>query len=125
MHGVGKDITPVSIEDYQSIFKELMRDDIQIVIPRDSKDMFSEEIQVLVSNMLLGPQGQKFEVKVLNQDHIEIRRMDFIQERVALVVANRMFFALYTNRQQLHLFSATTCQQLVRGVLIEGVCMVA
>jgi len=44
-------------------------------------------------------------------------------ERVVLVSGNRNFFAVYTNRQNLHIFSATSCELLKKGLFIEGICM--
>ena len=41
-----------------------------------------------------------------------------------LVSANRNFFALYTNKQLLHVFSSSTTELLKRGIIVEGVCMI-
>lgn len=98
IYGLNKEVQAISLEDYQALFKELTRDEIQIVIPKDKADMFSEEIMIMVSNILVGGQNQKFELKVLNSDHLEIERHEFMAERVSLVAANRAFIALYTNR---------------------------
>ena len=45
-------------------------------------------------------------------------------ERVLLLTANRNFFAIYTNKQLLHIFSSSTTELIKRGILIEGVCMI-
>ena len=50
--------------------------------------------------------------------------MDLNGERVVLVSANRNFFAIYTNKQLLHVFSSATIELIKRGILIEGVCMI-
>lgn len=50
--------------------------------------------------------------------------MDLNGERVVLVTGNRNFFAIYTNKQLLHIFSSSTVQLIKRGILIEGVCMI-
>ena len=42
-----------------------------------------------------------------------------------LLVANRRFFAIYSNKQQLHVFSSSTTELIKKGVVIEGVCMMA
>jgi hypothetical protein len=44
-------------------------------------------------------------------------------ERVLLMSANKNYFALYTNKQLLHVFSSSTTEVIKRGILIEGVCM--
>ena len=45
-------------------------------------------------------------------------------EKAVLVKANKNFFAIYTNKQLLHLFSSSTTQLIRRGILVEGVCMI-
>lgn len=45
-------------------------------------------------------------------------------EKAVLVKANKKFFAIYTNKQLLHLFSSSTTQLIKRGILVEGVCMI-
>lgn len=50
--------------------------------------------------------------------------MEMSGERVMLVAANKHFFAIYTNKQLLHVFSSTTTELIKRGILIEGVCMI-
>jgi ABC-type uncharacterized transport system permease subunit len=45
-------------------------------------------------------------------------------ERVILIAANKNFFALYTNKQLLHVFSSSTTELLKRGIIVEGVCMI-
>lgn len=50
--------------------------------------------------------------------------MDLQGERCLLLTANRNFFAIYTNKQQLHIFSSTTTELIKKGVVVEGVCMI-
>lgn len=45
-------------------------------------------------------------------------------EKVLLITANRNFFAFYTNKQLLHVFSSSTTELIKRGILLEGVCMI-
>lgn len=40
------------------------------------------------------------------------------------MTANRNFFALYTNKQQLHIFSSTTVELVKKGIVLEGACMI-
>lgn len=40
------------------------------------------------------------------------------------MAANHNFFAIYTNKQQLHIFSSTTTELIKRGIVIQGVCMI-
>ena len=40
------------------------------------------------------------------------------------MTANKDFYALYTNKQQLHIFSSSTTEVIKRGILLEGVCMI-
>jgi hypothetical protein len=47
-----------------------------------------------------------------------------VGEKAVLVKANKNFFAIYTNKQLLHIFSSSTTQLIRRGILVEGVCMI-
>lgn len=47
-----------------------------------------------------------------------------VGEKALLVKANRNFFAIYTNKQLLHIFSSSTTELIKRGILIEGGCMI-
>jgi len=50
--------------------------------------------------------------------------MDLPGERALLVTANRKFFGIYTNKQQLHIFSSTTTELIKKGILVQGACMI-
>jgi len=45
-----------------------MRDEIQIVLGKNDKDMFSEEIRVLLQNILVSQFSQRIEMKVYNSN---------------------------------------------------------
>lgn len=45
------ELTSISISQYQSLFTDLMRDEIQIVLQASSQDMFSEELRVILQNI--------------------------------------------------------------------------
>ena len=47
-----------------------------------------------------------------------------VGEKALLVKANKNFFAIYTNKQLLHIFSSSTTELIKRGILVEGVCMI-
>lgn len=59
-----------------------------------------------------------------NSEAHELSNLEMQGERVLLMTANRNFFALYTNKQQLHVFSSTTVELIKKGVVLEGVCMI-
>lgn len=101
-----------------------MRDEIQILLPKDSRDMFSEEIRIIILNLQMSAHAQRIDLKVYNSDSTELCQVDLQGERVLLVTANRNFFALYTNKQQLHIFSSTTVELVKKGIVLEGVCMI-
>jgi len=44
--------------------------------------------------------------------------MDLQGERSILLTANKNFFALYTNKQQLHVFSSTTTELIKKGIVV-------
>jgi hypothetical protein len=101
-----------------------MRDEIQIILPKNEKDMFSEELKVNIQNIQVSNHQQRIEIKVMSEDLMELSKLEMNGERVLLITANRNFFALYTNRQNLHLFSSSTTELIKRGILLEGVCMI-
>jgi len=43
-----KELTAIPVTQYQSLFSELMRDEVQIILPRDQNDMFSEELRIII-----------------------------------------------------------------------------
>ena len=45
-----------------------MRDEIQMILPRDPNDMFSEELRVLISNVQVSSSLQRIEMSVINAD---------------------------------------------------------
>ena len=100
-----------------------MRDEIQIVLAATPSDMFSEEIRVILQNIQVSQFNQRIEMKVYNSDSQELSSMELAGERVLLVGANRSFFVLYTNKQQMHVFSSTSTELIKRGIVVEGVCM--
>lgn len=64
-------------------------------------------------------------MKVLSADLMELSKLEMNGERVLLLTANPNFFALYTNKQLLHVFSSSTTELIKRGILLEGVCMIS
>jgi hypothetical protein len=99
IYETNNELTAIPLSLYQSLFQELMRDEIQLVLPQDNKDMFSEEIRVIIQNLQLSQHSQKIELKVYNSESAELSHLDLQGERVLLMTANRNFFALYTNKQ--------------------------
>jgi len=61
---------------------------------------------------------------VYSSSHAELSTIDLQGERAMLITANKNFFAIYTNKQQLHVFSSTTTELIKKGIVIEGVCMI-
>lgn len=51
IYETGQELTAIPIQQYQALFYELMRDEIQMILPRDHNDMFSEELRVMISNV--------------------------------------------------------------------------
>ena len=45
------ELTSISISQYQSLFTDLMRDEIQIVLQASPQDMFSEELRAILQNI--------------------------------------------------------------------------
>ena len=93
-------------------------------MPKDERDMFSEEIRVIISNIQVSAYQQRIDLKIFNSESLELSRMEMAGERVLLVSANKNFFAIYTNKQLLHVFSSSTTELIKRGILVEGVCMI-
>lgn len=87
--------------------------------------MFSEELRILISNIQISQYQQKIDLKVYNSSSQELSHLELQGERVLLLTANSNFFSLYTNKQQLHVFSSNTTELIQRGLVIEGVCMMA
>jgi len=75
-----------------------MRDEIQIILPKNESDMFSEELRVMISNIQVSQYVQRIDIKVYNSESTELSKEDLNGERVLLVTANKNFFALYTNK---------------------------
>ena len=89
--------------------------------------MFEEELRVLIQSLQVGTAAtaQKIIVKVLSSDHEELSSTELPGERLVLVTGNENFFCFYTNRQQLHVFSSASLELIQRGIVIEGVCLMA
>lgn len=124
----GKQITVVPLEQFQALFRELLRDELKLTLhPRQSHDMFEEELRVLVQSLQVGTAAtaQKIIVRVLSSEHEELSATELPGERLVLVTGNENFFCFYTNRQQLHVFSSASLELIQRGIVIEGVCMMA
>lgn len=68
---------------------------------------------------------QKINWTVYSEEGQELSNMELPGERVLLVSGNRNFLAIYTNKQLLHIFSSSSTDLIKRGILIEGVCMMA
>lgn len=68
--------------------------------------------------------AQRIDLKVYSAESAELCQLDLQGERVLLMTANRNFFALYTNKQQLHIFSSTTVELVKKGIVLEGACMI-
>lgn len=98
MFGNNSVITSISLEQYKSLFQQLLRDEIQIILPKDERDIFGEELRILVQSLQLNNHQQKIHLKVYSEDSQELSNMDLNGERVVLVSANRNFFAIYTNK---------------------------
>ena len=63
-------------------------------------------------------------MSVINADAEQLSKIELNGEKVLLMTANKDFYALYTNKQQLHIFSSSTTEVIKRGILLEGVCMI-
>ena len=53
-----------------------------------------------------------------------LSEIELIGERVALICANKSFFAIYSNKHLLHVFSTNTIEIIKRGLLVEGACLI-
>jgi hypothetical protein len=53
-----------------------------------------------------------------------LAQIELVGERVALISANKLFFAIYSNKQLLHVFSTNTIEIIKRGLLVEGACLI-
>ena len=45
-----EELTAISMQQYQSLFSTMMRDEIQIILPMVQTDIFSEELRILINN---------------------------------------------------------------------------
>jgi len=43
-----------------------MRDELQIVLPKDERDMFGEELRIFIQSLKIGQSNQKIILKVFN-----------------------------------------------------------
>ena len=51
MYNSSNEVTAIPVSEYHSLFKDMMRDEIQIILPKNKGDMFSEELRVMISNI--------------------------------------------------------------------------
>ena len=51
IYNTNKELTAIPLSLYQTLFSELMRDEIQRILPKNERDMFSEEIRVIIQNV--------------------------------------------------------------------------
>ena len=51
MYNSTNELTSIPVSEYHSLFKDMMRDEIQIILPKNEGDMFSEELRVMISNI--------------------------------------------------------------------------
>ncbi len=120
------DKQPTSIPKlrYQELFGSLMRDEIQLILPNDERDLFGEELRLLIQNHFVNQNNQKLVIKVLDKMANSLAEIELVGERLALICANKLFFAIYSNKQLLHVFSTNTIEIIKRGLLIEGACLI-
>lgn len=119
-----EELTAISIAQFQALFSTLIRDEIQLILPKRDNDIFSEELRILISNTFVTQNQQKIDLKVYNSNSQELSNLDLLGERVVLMTANQRFFAMYTNKQQLHVFSSTTTELICKGLIVQGGCMI-
>lgn len=95
--------------------------------PRQELSFVNEELKILVQSIQTGTSvnAQKIALKALTAAGEELSFTELPGERLTLVAGNEKFFVIYTNRQQVHVFSSTTFELIQRGQLIEGGCMLA
>lgn len=79
------ELTAIPLQQYQSLFSELMRDDIQIILPRDERDMFSEELRIIIQNLQISAYQQKIELKIYNSDSTLLSSEEMVGEKALLV----------------------------------------
>lgn len=121
-------VSVITQEQYESLFRQLLRDQLTITLhPRQRLSFVDEELKILVQSIQTGTSAnaQKIALKALSSGGDELSFTELPGERLTLVTGNERFFVLYTNRQQVHVFSSTTFELIQRGLLIEGGCMLA
>ena len=99
-------------------------------------DVFSEEMRVIISNtgavtnsMLVMPvssfsQGPQANIKVWNCQNQELAS-SFLYGNVIAVTANSLFYALYTTKSQLSIYSSRSTQVIKDRLQLDNVCMLA
>jgi hypothetical protein len=86
--------------------------------------LFGEELRLLIQNHFVNQNNQKLVIKVLDKMANSLAEIELVGERLALICANKLFFAIYSNKQLLHVFSTNTIEIVKRGLLIEGACLI-
>jgi len=49
-----------------------MRDEIQVILPKNQNDMFSEELKIIINNIQVSQNVQRIELKVYNSESCEL-----------------------------------------------------
>ena len=112
----------------------ITREDIQITLP--ATDPFSDEMRVIVTNtgavsnpQLVMPvssfsQGPQAQIKVYSSHNQEIAS-SFLYGNVIAVTANSLFYAMYTTKSQLSIYSSRSTAVIKDRLQLDNVCMLA
>jgi len=46
-------LTSIPVQRYQDLFGTLMRDETQIMMPKDESDIFAEELMILIQSLVI------------------------------------------------------------------------
>lgn len=120
----------LTAEEYQQLTSITGKEEIVINLP--SRDVFSEELRVFISNIDV-PVGsfphrlgkRQAELRVYSgSENIELNKQVIQDEFIILTSFCPAFFAVCTSapRSQIYLFNSRSTLMIKNGLLIEGVC---
>lgn len=53
MFSAGSILTSIHLEQYKALFSHLLRDEIEIGLPKDERDVFGEDLKVAIQSLQL------------------------------------------------------------------------
>lgn len=123
-------MTVISLEEYSKLISIQEKEEMQIVLP--SRDIFSDELRLLISNSkcvtilmacLVEGSGQGAfairrcaEIRIYSgSENVELMKQVLWDEYIVMHSLCSAFYILYTSRGQLHIYSTRT-NQVVRNL---------